>query len=453
MKYSDVTTDLSIAPKPGLLIQVTDNLNRSINLQYNGASQLVKMLDPTGREYGYAYDGNGILSSVTHPNGLKRMYLYNEPAYAPQLAGARMLTGTSDEVSAGVFSRLGTFYYDSNGYPISTEHPNGIEKYSFDYASNSMTDPLGAKRTYGFSTVNGRVVQTSVTQPNGSGSTVSKTVAYDNNNNVRYVYDYLQNLTLYTNDLTRNLETSRVEASGTPNARTITTEWHATLRRPARIAEPKRLTTYSYDAQGNVLTKTIQATTDTTGTQGLNASVTGTTRSWVYTYNQFSQVLTEKGPRTDVNDMTTYTYDIQGNLASIANAAGHTTTLSNYDADGHVGAITDPNGLITAFTYTASGWLASRTKGGETTSYAYDGLGQLTTVTLPDNSTINYSYDAGRRLTQISDSLGNSITYTLDAMGNRTSEVVTDATGALARQTTRVYDVLNFIKQQTGGVQ
>ena len=46
----------------------------------------------------------------------------------------------------------------------------------------------------------------------------------------------------YTFDATRNLETSRTEANGTPSARTITTQWHPTLRLPidAASAAPKR---------------------------------------------------------------------------------------------------------------------------------------------------------------------------------------------------------------------
>ena len=37
-------------------------------------------------------------------------------------------------------------------------------------------------------------------------------------------------------------------------------------------------------------------------------------RSWSYTYNSLGLVETADGPRTDVNDVTTYTYDAQGRL-------------------------------------------------------------------------------------------------------------------------------------------
>jgi hypothetical protein len=56
-------------------------------------------------------------------------------------------------------------------------------------------------------------------------------------------------------------------------------------------------------------------------------------------------------------------------------------------------------------------------------------------------------------LTDTYDSIGNRITYTLDAMGNRLKEEVKDPSGALAKQTTRVYDALNRLKTVTGGTQ
>ena len=83
-----------------------------------------------------------------------------------------------------------------------------------------------------------------------------------------------------TYDLTRNLETSRTEAYGTPRARTITTQWHSTFRLPTQIDEPGKRTTFTHDANGNVLTKTVLDTT------------TSESRTWTYTYNSFGQVLT-----------------------------------------------------------------------------------------------------------------------------------------------------------------
>lgn len=67
-----------------------------------------------------------------------------------------------------------------------------------------------------------------------------------------------------------------------------------------------------------------------------------------YTYNDAGQVLTEDGPRTDVSDVTTRTYNTQGQLASTTNARGHVTTFNSYDASGNLLAMTDANSLTTS---------------------------------------------------------------------------------------------------------
>ena len=45
-----------------------------------------------------------------------------------------------------------------------------------------------------------------------------------------------------------------MEAYGTSRARTITTQWHSTVRVPTQIDEVGKRTTFTYDSSGNVLT-------------------------------------------------------------------------------------------------------------------------------------------------------------------------------------------------------
>jgi len=457
LSYSDATTPTAVAPQPGLLLRVVDQFGRQLNFTYDSRSRVSQMTDPAGKTISYGYDNNNNLVSVTYQDGKTRTYVYNEPAYTGGANLPTALTGIIDENNV----RFATFNYDSSGRGISTEHAGGVEKYSIGYtqpgSQSTVIDPLGTVRTYSFQTLLNTIKSSGQNQPGGAGcGAASSAVTYDTNGNVATRTDFNGMVTTYSYDLTRNLERSRVEASGTPQTRTITTAWHATYSLPLQTAEPKLLTTYAYDASGNLLSKKVQATSDATGAQGLSPTLVGTARTWSYTYNNVGQVLTATGPRTDVADKTIYTYDTSGNLSTIANAVGQITTLSNYDANGRVGLITDANGATTALTYSPRGWLTGKTvtSGGtvETTTYGYDGVGQLTLVTLPNTSTVSYTYDPAHRLTNIADSLGNSIAYTLDNMGNRISEQVKDPSGALARQTSRVVDALNRIQQITGAV-
>ncbi|KQV47585.1 hypothetical protein ASE26_23505 [Duganella sp. Root198D2] len=452
--YSDTDTPPEIAPRAGYLLKVQDPFGRALQFTYNDKGSMATMSDPAGNVTAYEYESSQNLSKVTYPDGKSRTYIYDEPALASNLTNARLLTGIIDENG----KRYATFSYDSQRHATSTEHAGAVEKYTLTYPNSPltwMTDPLNTTYTYRYSNILGVLRQTSVSRQSVLNPYIpaSASTEYDANGNIARYTDYDGTATAYTFDLSRNLETQRIEASGTTVARTIQTEWHPTFRLPARISEPLRRTTFSYDAAGNVLTKTLQATTDATGTAGFNAVLSGKPQVWTYTYDNFGHVLTAKGPRTGVNATSTFTYDAQGNLSTQTNAAGHVTTYSNYDANGRAGRITDPNGLATDLSYTARGWISTVTVGSETTSYDYDGAGQVTQVTLPDGSAIYNTYDDAHRLIGVRNTLGNSITYVLDAMGNRTSEQSKDATGALTRQITRAYDGWNRVKQITGAVQ
>ncbi len=78
--------------------------------------------------------------------------------------------------------------------------------------------------------------------------------------------------------------------------------------------------------------------------------------------------------------------------------------------------------MISDLTYTPRGWLDTITQdvGGSNalTDLAYDAVGQLTRVTLPDASYFDYNYDDAHRLEGITNSLGERVEYTLDAAGN-----------------------------------
>ncbi|MFZ6745259.1 hypothetical protein ACO0LC_18705 [Undibacterium sp. JH2W] len=464
--YSDITTPVAIAQKPGLLIRVTNHFGQQLNFTYRG-DRMLTMIDPAGGVTTYAYDEasslgangttpKGNLTSVTYPDSKKRVYWYNEQDKTKGTDLAIALTGITDE--NGV--RFATWTYDEKGRATSSEHAGGVEKYTFTPAgyliNPTHTDPLGVVWEHYY-------VDVQETKQLG----YKKRIVGSESSQIHYTYDYNGNAyditgyrgqsTTRTFDNNRNLELTRTEATSRSEAQTTTTSWHPAFRIPVQINAPLLRISYSHDLKGNVLTKTEQATTDTNGSQGASAPVTGSPRTWTYTYNDIGQVLTVTGPRTDVVDKTTYTYDNLGNLNTVTNPLGHVTILSNYDANSRVGQITDANGMVTNLSYTPRGWLKQRTTNAdgvtETTVYDHDNVGQMTKVTLPDNSSISYTYDDAHRLTKISDSLGNSINYTLDVMGNRTNETVTDASGTLSRQVSRVYDLLNRLQKVTGAAQ
>jgi RHS repeat-associated protein len=476
---------------PGQLLSVTDSFGKSLTFGYVN-NILHTMTDPNGGVYTYSLSGSSaVLSSVTYPDTFLESYLYNESAYTGGQSLPNALTGVFDENN----SRYTTTWYGTSGTAIQTALAGGVGQYSmtntFDASGHiqsvALTSPLGAAlgRTFTSSVGSNRVA--TVTQPAASGSpAATKTIAYDANGNFARITDYNGNVQCSVYDLTRNVETGRVEgmasggtcptniatyvpATGTVE-RKLLTQWHSIWHLPVERAEPLKITTWVYSGDGGVYcapatakvgvnpigvvcSRSEQATTDATGGSGFSATPSGAPRVWAYTYNSFGQVLTAKGPRTDLNSTTTYAYytcttGFQcGQVQTITDALGHITTFNTYNAHGQPLTVTDPNGVVTTLTYDARLRLTSRQIGSETTAYSYYPTGLLQTVTLPDSSTLTYTYDAAHRLTDITDGLGNHIHYTLDNMGNRTAENTYDPSSTLKRTHTRVINTLNEISQ------
>jgi YD repeat-containing protein len=494
----------------GKLVCVTDDRGGQLGFEYDDLGlNVVKSIDASGQEYVYSYAGvsSGCLpgaptskacmaknlTTVTYPDLKNKVYWYNESAninggvncpYTTQVGNGfghlpTALTGLVDENGA----RYATWTYDCAARATSSQHAGGVEKVTLTYSSQSATGyttavthfvgssaaPATTAVTIAFSMFDG---VPKFTQFYGRciecGST--STATYDLIGNMTSAKDRNGNLTCFSYG-PGNLETARIEglpgstvcstalasSSLTAPARRISTQWLESDRLPSLVAEPLKITTFTYNTAGKLLTRSEQATTDATGVTGAAATLTGPVRTWTYTYNDAGQVLTATGPRSDVNDTTTNTYDVNGNLTSIKNAIGQITALKNYDANGRVGRIERFNGVATEFVYSPRGWLTTRsdTAAGitQTTAYEYDGVGQLKKVTSPDSSFIAYTYDDAHRLTGVADSAGNTVSYTLDYRGNRIAEKIRDPGGALARQISREFDTLNLLKSVTGSAE
>lgn len=438
----------------GYLSTVTDPFGRSLLLAYDSQNRLVTLTDPAGNEYAYGYNATGRLASVTYPGNRTRTYLYEDGG------NSDLLTGIIDENG----QRFATFGYDSSYRGVLTEHAGGADRYTFAYGtSTTVTDPLGTQRTYTFANASGVLKISSISQPSVLSGTATATSTYDANGNLASRTDFNGHQTRYTYDVARNLEISRTEgltATGatTPETRTVSTQWHSTLRLPIQISQPSgltgidRVTQLNYDARGNLLTKI-----ETAGTA---------TRTWTFTYDSYGRRLTADGPRTDISDLTTYAYysntdscsGCRGQLHTVTDAVGHVTTYSHYDANSRVTEIIDPNGVVTALTYDLRGWLLTRTEASgtpraETTTLAYDAVGQLNQITHPDGSYLRYQYDAAHRLVRIQDNVGNALQYTLDAAGNRLSEQSIDPQNNVRRLQRRTFDQLNRLSNEIGAYQ
>ena len=426
----------------GQLTSVSDDFGRSLQLTYDPTSgQVATLIDPDNKVTRYGYDSNHNAGSVEYPDAKKRQYLYEDAILKSYL------TGIVDE--RGI--RFATFAYDYRGRAVLSSHSGGAGKVALSYGDNTttVTDAIGTQRTYSYVLINQRQYLLSVDQPCSAGcaaGSVSKQT-FDGNGFVATQTDFNKNVTVLAHNA-RGLVTSRTEASGTPQARTTSAQWHATYHLPSQITEPlpgglTRIDKYEYDAQGNLQTVTASAGADT--------------RQWSYQSNARGQVLTAKSPRVDVTSVVSFSYDDStGNRVKVTDASHHDTLYTDYDVHGRLTGKSDPNGLLTTYRYDLRGRLksvaerSSASGPGETTAFDYDEAGQLIRLTMPDGSYLIYTYDDAQRLTDIADSVGNTVHYVLDGLGNRTKEDTKDPNQALAQTLTRVVDALGRIEQLRG---
>jgi RHS repeat-associated protein len=159
---------------------------------------------------------------------------------------------------------------------------------------------------------------------------------------------------------------------------------------------------------------------------GQTESVLGVSHTYGYSYDnaqRLSQVT------RDGSVVSSYTYDLNGNRLSAI--LGGVTSSATYDAQDR---------LMTygtfSYVYNAQGQLVSKTDSakGQITSYNYDVLGNLRSVTLPDGKVISYLVDgANRRIgKQVNGTLVQGFLYLddlriaaeLDGSGNVVSQFV-----------------------------
>ena len=243
-------------------ITVTHTSGDTIVYQLDTEGRVIGFTDPDNNAYQYSYDSEERIVIVTYPDDTpldstdnpKRIYHYEDPNFP------HALTGITDENG----NRYATWSYDEEGRAISSEHANGIDKvtlaYNVEDGTTTATNPLGKQTTYHFTTIHGiRKVTQVEGHPTASCEGANKAYSYDANGNIASKTDWNGVVTNYTYDMDRNLELTRTEAAGTPQERTITTEWHPQFRLPTKITEPNRITEYTYDGQGRQLTSKVSS--------------------------------------------------------------------------------------------------------------------------------------------------------------------------------------------------
>jgi RHS repeat-associated protein len=317
--------------------------------------------------------------------------------------------------------------------------------------NRTVTNALGQQETYKFAMLQNVPKVTEIDRlATATTAAATRKFTYDANGYTASATDWNGNLTTYINDV-HGQPTTIVEASGTPQGRTTTITYLPNYHLPTQIVTPGLTSAFTYDANGELLIRTLTDTTATIAPYSTN----GTARTWTYTWGNFL-LASVKGPRTDLSQLTSFTYDASGALTKTTNALGQKTQITAHTGGGLPLTVVDPNGVTTNLTYNARQWLLtntlSTTAGPLTTTLAYDATGNLVKTTLPDGAALTNSYDTAHRLTAVTDLFSQSVSLTLDANGDPTETNLLNSASTVERKHSGIFDALGRMLDDIRGV-
>jgi len=444
----------------GLLTQVADNFGKSLSIQYSN-NRISSVTDPKSQSVSYQYQ-NGDLWKVTYPDTNFITYAYLN----------HNLTDKYDTNN----NLIGHWGYDYRHRVIN--YYSHI-KDSVHQEEINLTYQLGGTvvtRSTGTTTYTTEVLDSIylVTEIDGCSTCGSVHKRFDYTLRLdladvtsvdggyeyttRYIYDNPPNPWEQVGEVVQ-----KTEALAWPEQRTTNYSYSHRADDPFLLTQStetiksvvdtqqNKVITLTYDTYGNIISR------QEVGYVLINGVPTQKTYTTQYQYNSLGQLTQINGPRTDVSDITTFEYYAnspgEGNnraqLKAIINALSQRTEFSQYDANGNVGKIKDPNNVETQYTYDERNRIKTITNLSTTAQlqFFYDIRGNLDHVILPEGNQIIFSYNLANKLTEISDNLGNKIQYQYDVEGNRTREETKDPQGTLKKCLDFTYDAYKHLKK------
>lgn len=473
------TLDFSYDDATGVLTQVTAPGGRTFSITREANGKIGSITDSAGRTIQYQYDDAGNLICVTDPMGNATTYAYD---------AAHQLTGIFDPLGQQTLSVT----YDSQGRVSRLTDAEGDFTYAYSKGETKKTNKAdGGVWTY---RIDPRGVITKIIDPLGNETKRF----YDQDYNLVLTVFPLGNAVQYSYDTQNNVIEVRRKASipdwptvslflddveGTPaslwsadppwgtttaNSHSASTSWTdspggdygANVDASLTLLAPIDLT-QALEAILSFWTKhetegwysdygLVDVSVDAGATWTNLDRMAGSEPDWIQKEYDLANYLGEMlliRLRFVTNGSTEndgwYIDDIlvSGKVFSPPPPdASDVVTSYTYNALDLVETITDPLAVVTKYEYDANG---NRTKVIEAfgdplqreTTFTYDGSGNLSSVTNPAGHATAYEYDAAGNMTRVTDALGNATAYTYDAAGNRVS-----TTDALNNTTTHTYD-------------
>ncbi len=482
--------------------------------RYDGQGNLESATSPAGIYNGYTYDAMHRLLTIVDANG-KLVKGYNYDADGRLIGVTDALGNTvqmthnlqaNQEAFQDKLGHTATYTYDDFGNVINELDALGhttLHTYNTNYDELSRTDANGNTTSWTYDDKHNKLTETDargrtttytynpygilLTQVDSSGRTVATNTtdnlsrptqlqdAAGNNTAIAYSSDGMTSLTDALGHQTQYAYTNGNLSSTTdPAGKTTSYVYDSNNRKISQTETYKDaagivqnlVTTWVYDADGNVLKQTNSDGTSSTKTyDGFKNVLTDTDsfgRMTAYVYNADQKLVFTTYPDGttsrigyDANDnvifetdrlgrVTQYVYDALNRKVKTTLPTGATLT-TGYDAVGNIVSETDANGNITQYRYDALNRKIQTINAlNQSSSVAYDDLGRMISSSDANGNTTQYSYDVLDHLVKTTYADQNTSLTSYDALGHKLS-----VTNELGQVTQYGYDVMSHLSYVT----
>jgi RHS repeat-associated protein len=438
---------MNLSYTSGNLTTITDTVGRAIALSYDGSNRLTQLQDPLGRKVTYTYDGSGRLATMTDKignatgqNPALHRWTYGYDGTTPHLT-----TITDPDGRVGVtntYDAQGRVYQQRDGL-------SALTTFAYSAGQTVLTDPRSHATTYTFDSRFREVSESDVV----GGNTYTLSYTYDAAGNRSSVTDRNGKRTDFSFDARGNVLTKTDPQIGS-NPRYLTQFQYDSKNNLTQITDARSfVSTMTYSSTSNALLSLSQQI-DTVPTYAVT--------KWEYSDSANpglpTKIISPRGNTTGTPNYTysqSLAYDSSGNLVQRIDADAAKTTFG-YDGVGRQTSLVDPDGYASGGVPADHTWTAVYDENDRVTSVtdplahssasAYDGAGNRTSATDPNANVTSYAYDLSSRLlntTQKPDPAGQpTLIYTTSVLhdGNGNITRVTQANGVV---TDYAFDALN----------
>ncbi len=469
----NVTYTFAYDPTSKKLQSVTDNAGRTTQFVVDANGDLVEIIKPDTTSRKFTYTPDHLMTTKTDENANTTDYVYDTHGRIKET-----ITPEFDvwDGTQAVRERVSTLYLPSDTRGLINDFTGDIGTPQnpapiIDPATltDEISGPCGCSAVKGYTNKFG-----SWTQTEDQLGRITKYTRDADNNSTKIEYPNSR-----VTDMTYDGKGNLLTVKENYNSALTTFTYESVFNQVKTITDPLlNLTTFEYDVKGNLAqikddnnTVTemaylnnglVESITQAKGIVGLE-----NTSRFTY-YAPTGNLWTTTDPLSHTTEMA---YDPAGNLKTILDAEGKTTTYTSDLRNNNLTSVEDNLGNTTEYQYDNMGNLRYVTDAkDQATEFIYNELNLLSSIINPLTKTKQFTYNEDRLLGRILDAKGQQIkfeydaahqltkkylpeetlTYTYDTGGNLTSVKDIDSNISFT------YDKLNLLTKAqtlTGGVQ